>query len=39
MHDKLDYFAFITTNDMIGEKNGSISFNEYLSTLDLNELP
>lgn len=39
MHDKLDYFAFITTNDMIGEQNGSISFNEYLTTLDLNELP
>src|SRR5690606_1953550 len=39
MHDKLDYFAFITTNDMIGEKHGSISFNEYLSTLDLKELP
>lgn len=39
MHDKLDYFTFITTNDMIGEKNGSISFEEYLSTLDLNELP
>lgn len=39
MHDKLDYFSYITTNDMIGEKNGSISFNEYLTTLDLNELP
>ena len=39
MHDKLDYFTYITTNDMIGEKNGSISFREYLQTLDLNELP
>ncbi len=39
MHDKLDYFTFITTNDMIGEQHGSFSFNEYLSTLDLNELP
>lgn len=39
MHDKLDYFSFITTNDMIGEQNGSISFKEYLSTLDLNKLP
>ncbi len=39
MHDKLDYFSFITTNDMIGEKNGRISFNEYLSTIDLNDLP
>ncbi|QED36213.1 SDR family oxidoreductase [Antarcticibacterium arcticum] len=39
MHDKLDYFTFITTNDMIGEQNGSISFEEYLAGLDLNELP
>jgi uncharacterized protein YbjT (DUF2867 family) len=39
MHDKLDYFTYITTNDMIGEKNGSISFREYLQTLDLKELP
>lgn len=39
MHDKLDYFTYITTNDMIGEKNGSISFKEYLQTLDLNDLP
>lgn len=38
-HDKLDYFNYITTNDMIGEKKGSISFREYLETLDLNELP
>lgn len=39
MHDKLDYFTFITTNDMIGEQNGSISFEDYLATLDLNKLP
>lgn len=39
MHDKLDYFSFITTTDMIGEQNGSISFKEYLTTLDINELP
>lgn len=39
MHDKLDYFTYITTNDMIGEKNGSISFREYLETLDLKDLP
>lgn len=39
MHDKLDYFTYITTNDMIGEKNGSISFQEYLQTLDLKDLP
>ena len=39
MHDKLDYFTYITTNDMIGEKNGSITFQEYLKTLDLKALP
>lgn len=39
MGDKLDYFTFITTNDMIGEKNGSITFSEYLEGLDLNKLP
>lgn len=39
MGDKLDYFTFITTNDMIGEKHGSITFEEYLQTLDLKQLP
>ncbi len=39
MHDKLDYFTFITTNDMIGEQNGSITFREYLQNLDLEKLP
>lgn len=39
MHDKLDYFTYITTNDMIGEKNGSVTFEEYLRTLDLKRLP
>lgn len=39
MGDKLDYFTFITTNDMIGEPHGSITFEEYLQTLDLKELP
>ena len=38
-HDKLDYFTYITTNDMIGEPHGSISFREYLETLDLEKLP
>lgn len=37
--DKLDYFTFITTNDMIAEKHGSITFKEYLEGLDLNKLP
>lgn len=37
--DKLDYFTFITTNDMIGEPHGSVTFEDYLKTLDLNKLP
>lgn len=36
---KLDYFRYVTTNDMIGEKRGSITFKEYLNHLDLNQLP
>lgn len=39
MGDKLDYFTYITTNDMIGEKHGSITFREYLEGLDLKKLP
>lgn len=39
IHDKLDYFEYITTNDMIGEPVGSITFREYLKTLDLKRLP
>lgn len=37
--DKLSYFKYITTNDMIGEQRGSITFKEYVETLDLNKLP
>ncbi len=36
---KLSYFKFITSNDMIGEKTGSITFKQYLDDLDLNDLP
>lgn len=32
---KLKYFKFVTTNDMIGEKNGEITFEQYLNSLDL----
>lgn len=32
---KLKYFKFVTTNDMIGEKHGKITFEEYLNSLDL----
>lgn len=39
MAAKLEYFKYITSNDMIGEKTGSTSFREYLESLDLNKLP
>ena len=35
----MDYFRFVTTRDMIGEKYGQITFKSYLEELDLNELP
>ncbi|WP_373056618.1 SDR family oxidoreductase [Zunongwangia sp. H14] len=38
-HDKLDYFKYITTRDMIGESYGTTTFKEYLSNLDKNQLP
>lgn len=37
--EKLDYFKFVTTHDMIAEPHGSISFREYLESLDLKDLP
>lgn len=39
MADKLKYFKYITSNDMIGEKVGTITFQDYLDELDLNKLP
>jgi uncharacterized protein YbjT (DUF2867 family) len=39
IHEKLDYFKYVTTTDMIGEKNGDITFKEYLANLDKNQLP
>ena len=36
---KLNYFKYVTTHDMIGEKHGEITFEEYLETLDLKDLP
>ena len=32
---KLKYFKFVTTNDMIGEKNGEMTFEQYLNSLNL----
>lgn len=39
VHNKLDYFKFVTTHDMIAEPHGSITFREYLDGLDLKDLP
>lgn len=36
---KLNYFKFITTNDMIGEITGKITFEDYIQNLDKNDLP
>ncbi len=38
INDKLEYFTFITTNDMIGESTGNISFRKYLRSLDLKNM-
>ncbi|APG59822.1 SDR family oxidoreductase [Christiangramia salexigens] len=37
--DKLDYYKYVTTVDMIGEKIGTITYREYLEELDIKELP
>ncbi|UII20791.1 SDR family oxidoreductase [Fulvivirga ligni] len=39
LHEKIGFFKYIITHDMIGEKNGSITFEEYLNTIDENDLP
>ena len=39
MGDKLNYFKYITTRDMVGERRGKITYQEYLNTLDLDRLP
>lgn len=37
--ENLSYFIHITTHDMLSTKNGSITFKEYLDTLDIDKLP
>lgn len=39
LYHNMDYFRYVTTRDMIGERNGQITFQAYLDNLDLNELP
>ncbi|MFV8224327.1 SDR family oxidoreductase [Christiangramia aquimixticola] len=37
--NKLKYFNYIMDHDMIGERLGSMKFEEYLNTIDLKDLP
>lgn len=37
--DRLKFFKHINTHDMIGERNGQITFEEYLNSLDKKDLP
>lgn len=39
LHDKVGFFKYITTHNMIGEKHGVITFRQYLNSIDENELP
>ncbi|MBT0810824.1 NAD(P)H-binding protein [Litoribacter ruber] len=34
----MDYFRFVCSKDMIGEKHGKMTFEEYLDQLDLNQI-
>ncbi|WP_143960528.1 NAD(P)H-binding protein [Litoribacter populi] len=34
----MDYFRFVSSKDMIGEKHGTLSFEEYLDQLDLSQI-
>lgn len=36
---KLDYFNYVSTNDMIAPKYGQYSIRDYINNIDLNELP
>lgn len=36
---KLKYFKHVTSNDMIGEKTGTITFKDYLEDLNVKDLP
>ncbi|SDS34844.1 NAD(P)H-binding protein [Christiangramia echinicola] len=39
LDEKLDFYKYVTTRDMIGEKCGSKTYEEYLNDLNLNDLP
>lgn len=39
VYNKLDYFKYVTTNDMIAEPHGTITFQQYLNSLDPKDLP
>ena len=37
--DKLEFFKYVSTNDMVAPQYGKITFMDYLKNLDLNQLP
>jgi uncharacterized protein YbjT (DUF2867 family) len=39
LYHNLDYFRFVCTRDMVGEKFGQLTFKEYVEQLDLDKLP
>ncbi|MGB7841341.1 MAG: NAD(P)H-binding protein [Salinimicrobium sp.] len=39
MAERLKFFKYINTHDMIGVRNGNISFNKYLKDIDKKDLP
>ena len=38
-YDKVRFFKYITTHDMIGVKHGSLTFKQYLEAINENDLP
>jgi uncharacterized protein YbjT (DUF2867 family) len=39
LYHNLDYFRYVCTRDMVGEKVGKLTFKEYIEQLDLDKLP
>jgi len=39
LYHNLDYFRYVCTRDMVGEKHGTLTFQQYIDNLDLSQLP
>jgi hypothetical protein len=39
LYDKLSYFTYITTHDMVAPRYGSLTFSEYLEGQELRPVP